>query len=144
MLRSWVILQKVTIEGRSYKPVSERRTESVSEECDKMWHEPSWQQQDSPPPVVIMGLMSQGESVDSGDSVPACYQACTSLTGQALSLERTESLPLDINSFITILLSLPVYVSFSYKLRGTQSQVQSLKFNDIELHSPLACPVFHW
>ena len=87
-----------------------------------------------------MGLMSQGES---GDSVPACYQASTSLTGQALSLERTESLPLDINSFITILLSLPVYVSFSYKLRGTQSQVQSLKFNDIELHSPLACPVFH-
>ena len=90
-----------------------------------------------------MGLMSQGESVDSGDSVPACYQASTSLTGQARSLERTESLPVDINSFITILLSLPVYVSFSYKLRGTQSQVQSLKFNDIELHSPLASPVFH-
>ena len=86
MLRSWVILQKVTIEGRSYKQVSERWTESVSEECDKMWHEPSWQQQDSPPPVVIMGLMSQGES---GDSVPACYQACI-LTDRPGSVPRED------------------------------------------------------
>ena len=45
----------------------------------------------------------------------------SSLTGQALSLERTESLPLDINSFITILLSLCSCLIFPQTSRNTKS-----------------------
>ena len=43
----------------------------------------------------------------------------SSLTGRALSLERTESLPLDINSFITILLS--ICLTFLQTSRNTKS-----------------------